>query len=93
MKEQLEQLLEKLLNNQSHSLANVERNMTKQEEWLHTVKEIQKFLNGLWQKDVNDLLNTSVGKEGLDMTACSFVIFLDNLKTTKGYIQMKGQAR
>ena len=33
------------------------------------------------------MIATSVVEEGVDVDACEFVIVLDNLKTTKSYIQ------
>jgi len=38
-------------------------------------------------------LSVAVVEEGVDVRACSFVAVFDTLKTTKGYIQMKGRAR
>ena len=44
-------------------------------------------------REINLLIATSVVEEGVDVDACEFVIVLDNLKTTKSYIQTKGRAR
>eukprot|EP00957_Ditylum_brightwellii_P086929 6616418-Ditylum_brightwellii.AAC.1 len=63
------------------------------EAWLHQMKKIRDVLDGLRRKETNVLIATSVVEEGVDVDACSFVIVLDNLKSTKGYVQMKGRAR
>lgn len=64
-----------------------------EDEWLHTVKDIKKILNNLRNREINLLISTSVVEEGIDIDACSFVIVLDKINTTKSYIQMKGRAR
>ena len=39
------------------------------------------------------LIATSIVEEGIDIQACSCVCAFDNLRSTKGYVQMKGRAR
>lgn len=39
------------------------------------------------------LIATAVVEEGVDVQACSCVCAFDNLRSTKGYVQMKGRAR
>ena len=62
-------------------------------EWLHQMKKVRDVLEGLRSKRTNVLIATSVVEEGVDVDACSFVIVLDSIKTSKGYVQMKGRAR
>lgn len=62
-------------------------------DWLHQTKQIRSVLDGLRKRHINLLIATSVVEEGVDVTACSFVIVFDGIKTTKGYVQMKGRAR
>lgn len=62
-------------------------------EWLHTVQDMRGVLNSLRSREINLLFATSVVEEGVDIDACSFVIVLDELQTTKSYIQMRGRAR
>jgi len=62
-------------------------------EWRHQIDSIQKVLDRLRRKETDLLIATSIVEEGVDVPACSFVIVFDGLKTTKGYIQMKGRAR
>jgi len=50
-------------------------------------------LDGLRTKRINVLIATSVIEEGVDVDACSFVIVLDHIRSTKAYVQMKGRAR
>lgn len=50
-------------------------------------------LDDLRTKRTNVLIATSVVEEGIDIGACSFVIVLDHIKSTKAYVQMKGRAR
>ena len=47
------------------------------------VKETGEVLDRLRRREINLLLCTSVVEEGVDVDACSFVIVLDDLKTTK----------
>lgn len=63
------------------------------DEWLHQMKKVRDVLEGLRSKQTNVLIATSVVEEGVDVDACSFVIVLDHIKTSKGYVQMKGRAR
>ena len=62
-------------------------------EWLHTIQDMQQVLNSLRSREINLLFATSVVEEGVDIDACSFVIVLDELQTTKSYIQTRGRAR
>ena len=62
-------------------------------QWLHTIQDSRKVLNSLRSREINLLFATSVVEEGIDIDACSFVIVLDELQTTKTYVQMKGRAR
>ena len=61
--------------------------------WLHKETKMSDVLKGLRNKTTNLLIATSVIEEGIDVSACSFIIIFDGLKSTKGYIQMKGRAR
>jgi ERCC4-related helicase len=63
------------------------------EEWLHEMKKSAEVLDGLRSRRTNVLIATSVVEEGVDVEACSFVIVFDHLKSTKGYVQMRGRAR
>lgn len=63
------------------------------EEWLHDMKRSADVLDGLRSRRTNVLIATSVVEEGVDVEACSFVIVFDHLKSTKGYVQMRGRAR
>jgi hypothetical protein len=63
------------------------------EEWLHEMKRSAEVLDGLRSRRTNVLVATSVVEEGVDVEACSFVIVFDHLKSTKGYVQMRGRAR
>ena len=63
------------------------------DDWLHKTKRVRDVLDGLRRRETNVLIATSVVEEGVDVDACSFVIVLDSIKTTKAYIQMKGRAR
>ncbi len=63
------------------------------DEWLHTVQNMKQVLNTLRSREINLLFATSVVEEGVDIDACSFVIILDELQTTKSYIQTRGRAR
>mmetsp|Transcript_3985 Transcript_3985/g.5196 ORF Transcript_3985/g.5196 Transcript_3985/m.5196 type:complete len:1557 (+) Transcript_3985:97-4767(+) len=62
-------------------------------EWLHTIQNAQSVLKSLQNRDINLLFATSVVEEGIDVDACSFVVVLDELQTTKAYVQMRGRAR
>ena len=63
------------------------------QEWLHIEKNIKMVLNKLRRREINILIATSVVEEGVDVDACSFVIALDGIQSTKAFIQMKGRAR
>jgi ERCC4-related helicase len=63
------------------------------EEWLHDMKKSVEVLDGLRSRRTNVLMATSVVEEGVDVEACSFVVVFDHLKSTKGYVQMRGRAR
>jgi len=63
------------------------------EEWLHDMKKSTEVLDGLRSRRTNVLVATSVVEEGVDVEACSFVVVFDHLKSTKGYVQMRGRAR
>lgn len=63
------------------------------DDWLHKIQSAKEVLDMLRRREINLLFCTSVVEEGVDVDACSFVIVLDDLKTTKSYIQMKGRAR
>ena len=62
-------------------------------KWLHKEEDTKKVLDRLRKRDVNMLLCTSIVEEGVDVDACSYVIVLNDLKTSKSYIQCKGRAR
>ena len=61
--------------------------------WLHQENKIRDVLGALRRGDINVLIATSVVEEGVDVQACSCVVSFDSLRSTKGYIQMKGRAR
>ena len=61
--------------------------------WLHKEHKIREIMRQLRKHEINVLFATSIVEEGVDVQACSFVIVFDSLKSTKGYIQMKGRAR
>ena len=63
------------------------------EDWLHKGENIREVLKDLRSREINLLFATSVVEEGVDIDACSFVIVLDEIQTTKSYIQMRGRAR
>ena len=62
-------------------------------DWLHTIQDAKKVLNSLRSRDINLLFATSVVEEGIDIDACSFVVVLDEIQSTKAYVQMRGRAR
>ena len=62
-------------------------------DWLHKMSDSGEVLDKLRRREIDVLICTSVVEEGVDVCNCSFVIVLDDMKTTKGYIQMKGRAR
>ena len=68
-------------------------NTDNKRQWLHKEEDTKKVLNRLRNRDVNMLLCTSIVEEGVDVDACSYVIVLNDLKTSKSYIQYKGRAR
>lgn len=47
---------------------------------------MKEVLDGLRTKRTNVLIATSVVEEGVDVDACSFVIVLDNIRSTKGCV-------
>lgn len=82
--------------NPKHKLSQREQdelNKKSEEEWLHRVRRIRDVLDGLRSGDINLLVATSIVEEGIDIAACSFVTVFDCIKTTKGYVQMRGRAR
>ena len=44
-------------------------------------------------KDTKVLIDTILVVEGVEVDTFSFVIFLDHIKTRKGYFQIKGRSR
>lgn len=76
----------------SHKLTQAQQQKA-HDDWLHKMSDSREVLDKLRRRELDLLLCTSVVEEGVDVDACSFVIVLDDMKTTKGYIQMKGRAR
>jgi len=78
--------------NASHKLSKDQQEKA-HDDWLHKMSDSREVLDKLRRREINLLICTSVVEEGVDVDACSFVIVLDGMQTTKGYIQMKGRAR
>ncbi|RKP26846.1 hypothetical protein SYNPS1DRAFT_27476 [Syncephalis pseudoplumigaleata] len=56
-------------------------------------KERQKAVDSFRNGDVNLLVTTTVGEEGLDIPACNVVIRFSFFDTLRAYIQSRGRAR
>ena len=57
------------------------------------MKKCKDVLEGLISKATKVLIETSLLGEGVDVGTFSLAIFLDHIKTSKGYVQMKGRSR
>ena len=57
------------------------------------MKNFKDVLEGMIRKATNVLIDTSLVVEGLDVDTFILFIFLDHIKTIKGYLQMKGSSR
>ena len=78
--------------NVCHQLSS-EQEENAHKDWFHRMHNTKEVLAKLRRREINLLITTYVVEEGVDVDACEIVIVLDNLKTTKWYIQIFGIQR